>query len=85
MRHFTIRATIAAGAATVLVGAFAFSATSASVVIRCEGNVPTITGTEADDILVGTAGRDVIAGLGGDDMIRGSDDRTKFAAVTVPT
>jgi predicted extracellular nuclease len=40
---------------------------------RCQGLVPTIVGTEGDDVLVGTNGRDVIAGLGGDDVIRGGN------------
>jgi Ca2+-binding RTX toxin-like protein len=36
----------------------------------CGGLTPTISGTEASDILVGTEGADVIAGLGGDDDVR---------------
>ncbi|SNR78666.1 ExeM/NucH family extracellular endonuclease [Blastococcus mobilis] len=43
---------------------------------RCQGLLPTITGTDGDDVLTGTAGADVIMGLGGDDRIaalRGED------------
>jgi predicted extracellular nuclease len=36
---------------------------------RCQGLLPTITGTSGDDVLVGTAGADVIMGLGGDDVL----------------
>jgi len=38
---------------------------------RCAGLVPTIRGTNRDDVLAGTNGRDVIMGLGGDDVISG--------------
>ena len=37
----------------------------------CHGLVPTILGTDRDDILVGTEDRDVIVGLRGNDVIRG--------------
>jgi len=37
----------------------------------CDGMVPTIVGTEGDDVLTGTGGDDVIAGLGGNDTIVG--------------
>ncbi|MCA0143405.1 ExeM/NucH family extracellular endonuclease [Blastococcus sp. LR1] len=40
---------------------------------RCQGLVPTIRGTEGDDVLTGTNGRDVIMGLGGDDVITGGN------------
>ena len=35
---------------------------------RCQGLLPTIRGTNGDDVLVGTDGADVIMGLGGDDV-----------------
>ncbi len=35
--------------------------------------MPTITGTDGDDVLNGTAGRDIINGLGGNDVIYGGD------------
>ena len=38
---------------------------------RCRGLVPTITGTDGDDVLVGTDGIDVIMGLDGKDTITG--------------
>jgi predicted extracellular nuclease len=38
---------------------------------RCQGLLPTITGTNGNDTLVGTNGADVIMGLGGDDTITG--------------
>nr|MBA3268819.1 cadherin-like domain-containing protein [Acidimicrobiia bacterium] len=37
----------------------------------CDGMVPTIVGTEGDDVLTGTGGDDVILGLGGNDTIVG--------------
>jgi Ca2+-binding RTX toxin-like protein len=37
----------------------------------CGGAVPTIVGTDGDEVLVGTSGVDVIDGLGGDDTISG--------------
>jgi hypothetical protein len=39
----------------------------------CHGLVPTILGTDKDDILVGTEKMDVIVGLRGNDVIRGLD------------
>ena len=39
---------------------------------RCQGLVPTITGTNGDDVLVGTDGIDVILGLGGNDVFSGA-------------
>jgi predicted extracellular nuclease len=36
---------------------------------RCHGLLPTIRGTDGDDLLLGGFGRDVIMGLGGDDVI----------------
>ena len=38
---------------------------------RCDGRVPTITGTAGDDVLRGTTGDDVVMGLGGDDVLEG--------------
>jgi uncharacterized protein len=38
---------------------------------RCQGLLPTITGTGGPDTLVGTKARDVIMGLGGDDVVTG--------------
>ncbi len=38
---------------------------------RCFGELPTIMGTEGDDVIVGTSGPDVIMALGGDDVILG--------------
>lgn len=38
----------------------------------CDGLVPTIVGTDGDDVLEGTDGADVIHGLGGDDLILGN-------------
>ena len=40
---------------------------------RCNGLIPTITGTPGDDTLRGTNGADVIMGLGGDDTITGGN------------
>jgi predicted extracellular nuclease len=40
---------------------------------RCNGLVPTIVGTDRDDVLRGTTGRDVIMGLGGNDTITGGN------------
>ncbi len=40
---------------------------------RCYGLVPTIRGTDGDDVLHGTNGVDVIMGLGGDDVIHGGN------------
>ncbi|WP_179131053.1 putative Ig domain-containing protein [Candidatus Entotheonella palauensis] len=39
--------------------------------VLCLGLVPTIVGTEGDDVISGTSGNDIIAGLGGNDIIRG--------------
>ena len=38
---------------------------------ECDGQLPTITGTDAGDTLVGTSGRDIVSGLGGNDTIVG--------------
>lgn len=54
-------------AATAVIGAFAVAAAAPT----CNGLVPTIVGTNGDDVLTGTSGADVIAGLGGDDVISG--------------
>src|SRR3712207_7961993 len=40
---------------------------------RCQGLLPTITGTNGDDVLTGTTDVDVIMGLGGDDVIAGDN------------
>ena len=40
---------------------------------RCQGLLPTITGTNGDDVLRGTNGVDVIMGLGGNDVITGGN------------
>ncbi|PWW24524.1 5'-nucleotidase/hypothetical protein [Geodermatophilus normandii] len=40
---------------------------------RCNGLVPTITGTPGDDTVSGTTGVDVVMGLGGDDTISGGN------------
>jgi predicted extracellular nuclease len=40
---------------------------------RCNGLVPTITGTAGDDVLRGTDGADVVMGLGGNDTITGGN------------
>jgi hypothetical protein len=40
---------------------------------RCTGLVPTIRGTDGDDVLRGTDGRDVVMGLGGDDTLTGGN------------
>jgi hypothetical protein len=40
---------------------------------RCNGLVPTIVGTDGDDVLRGTTGRDVVMGLGGNDTITGGN------------
>ncbi len=40
---------------------------------RCQGLLPTITGTNGDDVLRGTASVDVIMGLGGDDVLTGGN------------
>jgi Ca2+-binding RTX toxin-like protein len=36
---------------------------------RCQGLLPTVVGTNGDDVLAGTAGADVIMGLGGNDVV----------------
>lgn len=43
---------------------------------RCDGEVPTIVGTDGPDRIEGTAGDDVIVALGGNDVVfgRGGDD-----------
>lgn len=40
---------------------------------RCQRLLPTIVGTDGDDVLHGTGGPDVIMGLGGDDVIVGGN------------
>ncbi|WP_432573074.1 ExeM/NucH family extracellular endonuclease [Kineococcus sp. SYSU DK005] len=40
---------------------------------RCQGLVPTIRGTEGNDVLKGTNGRDVVMGMGGNDVITGGN------------
>ena len=40
---------------------------------RCQGLVPTVPGTDGDDVLRGTDGVDVVMGLGGDDVITGAN------------
>jgi predicted extracellular nuclease len=40
---------------------------------RCQGLIPTIVGTDGDDVLPGGNGRDVIMGLGGNDLITGGN------------
>jgi Ca2+-binding RTX toxin-like protein len=40
---------------------------------RCQGLLPTIRGTEGDDVLRGSTGRDVVMGLGGDDVLHGGN------------
>ena len=44
--------------------------------LLCAGVLPTVLGTNGDDILAGTDGQDVINGRGGDDVIngKGADD-----------
>ena len=42
---------------------------------RCQGLLPTITGTNGDDVLRGTNGVDVIMGLGGDDVLTGGNEK----------
>jgi Ca2+-binding RTX toxin-like protein len=42
---------------------------------RCQGLVPTIRGTNGDDVLTGTTGVDVIMGLGGNDVITGGNEK----------
>ena len=61
----TILLSLAVGAAVLV------PAVAAAQGVTCEGNEPTIVGTEGADDLVGTEKRDVIDGLGGDDRIRG--------------
>jgi uncharacterized protein len=38
---------------------------------RCAGRLPTLVGTEGEDVLRGTDGPDVVMGLGGDDLVQG--------------
>lgn len=40
---------------------------------RCNGLVPTIRGTDGNDVLTGTQGRDVVMGLSGNDTIAGGN------------
>ncbi len=80
MNRLTIRATIAAGMAAVMIGAFNVSAPAAQAVETCDGQTPTIVGTLGDDTLTGTAGDDVIAGLGGSDTIQGLDGNDSICA-----
>jgi uncharacterized protein len=42
---------------------------------RCQGLLPTIEGTNGDDVLRGTDGVDVIMGLGGKDTITGGNEK----------
>ncbi|MGH8881247.1 MAG: hypothetical protein ACRD0P_28525, partial [Stackebrandtia sp.] len=72
MERPTIRATLAAGGAAVLLGSFGVPAAPARVAETCFGATATIVGTDRDDTLVGTSHRDVIVGLGGNDVIYGS-------------
>ncbi|MGH3657677.1 MAG: hypothetical protein ACRDUA_13565 [Micromonosporaceae bacterium] len=72
MERPTIRATVAAGGAAVLLGSFGVSAAPARVAETCFGATATIVGTDGIDTLVGTSHRDVIVGLGGNDVIYGS-------------
>ncbi|MGH8879055.1 MAG: hypothetical protein ACRD0P_17230, partial [Stackebrandtia sp.] len=71
MERPTIRATIAAGAAAVLLGSFGVPAAPARAAETCLGLTATIVGTDRGDTLVGTSQRDVIVGLGGNDLIYG--------------
>ncbi|WP_183061672.1 choice-of-anchor U domain-containing protein [Motilibacter peucedani] len=41
--------------------------------LRCDGQVATIVGTEGNDRITGTAGDDVIVALGGKDKVQGGD------------
>ncbi|MGH3656122.1 MAG: hypothetical protein ACRDUA_05640, partial [Micromonosporaceae bacterium] len=77
MERPTIRATIATGAAAVLLGSFGVAAAPARAAETCLGATATIVGTDRGDTLVGTSHRDVIVGLGGNDLIygQGGDDR----------
>ena len=59
------------GASTLLASLTATTAVGAQTAELCQGQTPTIVGTDGDDTLVGTSGRDIIVGLGGDDIIRG--------------
>ena len=59
------------GASTLLASLTATSAVGAQTAELCQGQTPTIVGTDGDDTLVGTSGRDIIVGLAGDDIIRG--------------
>ena len=59
------------GASTLLASLAATTAVGAQTGELCQGQTPTIVGTDGDDTLVGTSGRDVIVGLAGDDIIRG--------------
>jgi Ca2+-binding RTX toxin-like protein len=61
----TPRVALAAGLGVLLYAAPAQAADT------CNGLVPTITGTDAGEVINGTAGDDVIAGLGGNDTING--------------
>jgi hypothetical protein len=80
MRRSTIGATIAAGRAAVLIGAFSSSApVAAQAAETCKGRMATIVGTVGNDTVVGTEGDDVIIGwagraddihaLGGNDVV----------------
>ena len=46
--------------------------------LRCFGWVPTIFGTDGDDVIDGTPGDDVIVGLAGDDTIDGGGGNDKI-------
>jgi predicted extracellular nuclease len=50
-----------------------YAATAVPAPVLCQGLVPTIVGTEGDDVLRGTNGRDVVLGLGGNDTITGGN------------
>lgn len=47
--------------------------TTSAAATLCFDRVPTIVGTEGDDVLIGTPGSDVIIGNGGDDVIMGGE------------
>lgn len=66
---------------SVLLGYFILvSFQTAYAQVKCNGETPTIFGTEGDDVLTGTSGDDVIVGLGGNDTIDGLAGKDKICA-----
>ena len=53
----------------------AIPATSSAAALKCDGMIPTITGTDGDDVIDGTDGPDIIHAKGGNDIVTGGDSK----------